>query len=101
MLRYLTAGESHARALLAILEGMPAGIKIKANRINQELKRRQQGYGRGKRMQIEKDKVEILCGLKNDLTLGSPIGILIKNKDFKIKALPQVICPRPGHADLA
>ncbi len=101
MLRYLTAGESHGRALLAILEGMPAGLKVKINRINQELKRRQQGYGRGKRMQIERDKAEILSGLKGELSLGSPIGILIKNKDFSIGKLPRVICPRPGHADLA
>lgn len=101
MLRYLTAGESHGKALLAILEGIPAGIKIGINQINQELKRRQQGYGRGKRMQIEKDRAEILCGLKNNLTLASPIGILIKNKDSSIERLPKVICPRPGHADLA
>ncbi|MFH1678987.1 MAG: chorismate synthase [Candidatus Omnitrophota bacterium] len=101
MLRYLTAGESHGKALLAILEGMPAGLKVGIERINQELKHRQQGYGRGKRMRIEKDKAEILSGLKNGLTLGSPIGILIKNKDFSIEKLPKVICPRPGHADLA
>ena len=101
MLRYLTAGESHGRGLLAVLEGIPAGLKIKVNRINQEMRRRQQGYGRGERMQIERDKVEILSGLKNSLTLGSPIGILIKNKDFKIERLPSVISPRPGHADLA
>lgn len=101
MLRYLTAGESHGKALLAILEGMPAGLKVKISRINQELRRRQQGYGRGKRMQIERDKAEILSGLKDDLALGSPIGILIKNRDFSIKGLPEVSCPRPGHADLA
>jgi len=101
MLRYLTAGESHGRALLAILEGMPAGLGVKVSRINQEMRRRQEGYGRGKRMQIEKDKVEILSGLKNNLTLGSPIGILIKNRDFSIERLPKVIRPRPGHADLA
>ena len=101
MLRYLTAGESHGRALLAILEGMPAGLEIEVKRINQELSRRQQGYGRGERMGIEKDKAEILCGLKNGLTLGSPIGILIKNRDFSIERLPEVLCPRPGHADLA
>ena len=101
MLRYLTAGESHGRALLAILEGMPAGLKIKIDRVNLELKRRQQGYGRGKRMEIERDKVEILSGLKNNLTLASPIGILIKNRDFAIDKLSQVISPRGGHADLA
>ncbi len=101
MLRYLTAGESHGKALVAILEGMPAGLKIEAGRINEELRRRQQGYGRGRRMQIENDKVRILSGLKNGVTLGSPIGLLIKNKDFSIEKLPKVTCPRPGHADLA
>lgn len=101
MLRYLTAGESHGKALLAILEGMPAGLKVEASRINRELRRRKLGYGRGKRMQIEQDKAEILSGLKNSLTLASPIGILIKNKDFSIERLPPVACPRPGHADLA
>jgi len=101
MLRYLTAGESHGKALVAILEGMPAGLKIDSGRINSELKRRQQGIGRGKRMQIEKDKVKILSGLKKGLTLGSPIALLIENKDFSIERLPKVICPRPGHADLA
>ncbi len=101
MLRYLTAGESHGQALLAILEGMPAGLKLDAGRINSELSRRQLGLGRGKRMQIEKDKVQIISGLKQGLTLGSPIGILIKNKDSSIERLPRITCPRPGHADLA
>lgn len=101
MLRYLTAGESHGKALLAILEGIPAGLKIEVGRINQELKRRQMGFGRGKRMQIEKDKVEILSGLRKGITLGSPIGFLIANKDFSIDKLSKVTCPRPGHADLA
>lgn len=101
MLRYLTAGESHGKGLLAILEGMPAGLRVGVNRINQQLWRRQQGYGRGKRMRIEKDKAEILSGLKNGLSLGSPIGILIKNRDFSIQRLPQVTCLRPGHSDLA
>ena len=101
MLRYLTAGESHGKALLAILEGIPVGLEVKIKRVNQELRRRQQGYGRGKRMQIEQDRAQILSGLKNGLTLGSPIGILIRNKDFSIERLPSVVCPRPGHADLA
>jgi len=101
MLRYLTAGESHGQALVAILEGMPAGLKIDSARINLELKRRQQGIGRGKRMQIEKDKVEILSGLKKGITLGSPLALLIENKDSSIEKLPKVTCPRPGHADLA
>jgi len=101
MLRYLTAGESHGKALVAILEGMPAGLKIDLARINLELKRRQQGIGRGKRMQIENDKAQILSGLKKGITLGSPIALLIENKDFSIEKLPKVTSPRPGHADLA
>lgn len=101
MLRFLTAGESHGKALIAILEGMPAGLKVGVDFINKELRRRQQGYGRGRRMQIEKDQAEILSGLKSNITLGSPIAILVKNKDFSIERLPKVICPRPGHADLA
>ena len=101
MLRYLTAGESHGKALLAILEGIPAGLRVKASQINQELSRRQKGYGRGRRMQIEKDRAEILCGLKGEMSLGSPIGILIKNKDTSIERLPALTCPRPGHADLS
>ncbi len=101
MLRYLTAGESHGEALVAILEGVPAGLKIDATVINKELKRRQSGFGRGRRMQIETDKVHILSGLKNGVSIGSPIALLIKNKDFKISKLPKVLFPRPGHADLA
>jgi chorismate synthase len=101
MLRYLTAGESHGKGLVAILEGMPAGLKVEAVKINQELKRRQAGFGRGRRMQIEKDRAEIISGLKQGMTLGSPIALLIKNKDFSIERLPKVFSPRPGHADLA
>jgi len=101
MLRYLTAGESHGKALVAILEGIPAGLKIEEGFINKELERRQQGFGRGKRMQIEKDKAQIISGLKGKVTLGSPIALLIENKDFSIERLPKVTSPRPGHADLA
>lgn len=101
MLRYLTAGESHGRCLVAILEGMVAGLKIDISFINSELKRRQQGYGRGKRMAIEGDRAEILSGLRKGVTIGSPITIMIENKDFSIDKLPAVTCPRPGHADLA
>ncbi|MFC1805067.1 chorismate synthase [Candidatus Omnitrophota bacterium] len=100
-MRCLTAGESHGKGLVAILDGMPAGLKIKLDKINQELKRRQQGFGRGKRMKIEKDKAQILSGLKGGLTLGSPIALLIENKDFSIEKLKKVVSPRPGHADLA
>ncbi|NQT95528.1 MAG: chorismate synthase [Candidatus Omnitrophica bacterium] len=100
-MRYLTAGESHGKALVAILEGMPAGLRIDAKKIDNELKRRQQGYGRGGRMKIESDKVKILSGLRKGQTIGSPIALVIENKDFKIDKLPVITCPRPGHADLA
>jgi len=101
MLRYLTAGESHGRGLVAILEGLPAGIKIDEKIINAELKRRQMGFGRGKRMQIENDRALMVSGLKGNKTLGSPLAILIENKDFSIEKLHKVLCPRPGHADLS
>jgi len=100
MLRYLTSGESHGKCLLATLEGMPAGLKIDEARINAELSRRQMGFGRGGRMQIEQDRVEILSGVKDGLTMGSPVALMIQNKDFKINELPKVTQPRPGHADL-
>ena len=102
MLRYLTAGESHGKCELAILEGMPAGLKLSEALINAELSRRLKGYGRGPRAKsIEKDKAQILSGLRKGLTLGSPISILIPNKDQSIDRLPAVTNPRPGHADLA
>jgi chorismate synthase len=86
---------------MAILEGMPAGLKIDTAILNQELKRRQAGFGRGERMKIENDRAQIISGLKNNITLGSPLSVLIENKDFSIEKLPNVFCPRPGHADLA
>jgi len=101
MLRFLTAGESHGRCMIAILEGMPAGLKIDLKEMNIELRRRQFGYGRGDRMKIEADSVEILSGVKNNLTLGSPIGLYVQNKDFRIDDLLPLTNPRPGHADLA
>ncbi len=101
MLRYLTAGESHGKALLAILEGVPAGLKLSIDFINEELKKRQIGYGRGGRMKIESDTADISSGLRNNETIGSPISLLIKNKDARIDELPRVHSPRPGHADLA
>jgi len=101
MLRSLTAGESHGKGMVAILEGVPAGLKVDASAINKELKRRQFGFGRGKRMKIENDRVEIISGLKNNRTLGSPITLLIKNKDASIEKLYKVLAARPGHADLA
>ncbi|MFA6349855.1 MAG: chorismate synthase [Candidatus Omnitrophota bacterium] len=100
MLRNLTAGESHGRALVSILDGMPAGLKIDDGFINKELKRRQSGFGRGERMKIEHDKAVILSGLKNNRTLGSPITLLVENRDWSIEKLHKVMSPRPGHADL-
>lgn len=100
MLRFLTAGESHGKALVTILEGMVAGLKIDPSAVNHELWRRQQGYGRGGRMTIEKDAAEILSGVRQNVTIGGPIALLIPNRDFKINELPVVKRPRPGHADL-
>lgn len=101
MLRYLTAGESHGKVLLGILEGMPAGLKVERGQINLELKRRQSGFGRGARMAIESDTVQILGGLRKGVTIGSPMALSIENKDASIDSLPAVTKPRPGHADLA
>lgn len=100
MLRFLTSGESHGKCLVAILEGMVAGVHVKQEEINYELARRQEGYGRGGRMTLEKDEAEILSGVRHHQTLGGPIALLIPNKDFKINELPVVKKPRPGHADL-
>jgi len=102
MLRYYTAGESHGKCLIAILEGIPAGLKLSTEEINQELARRQGYAGRGERMQkIEKDEVEILAGIHKGETIGSPICLMIKNKDYSIDRSPILTHPRPGHADLA
>ncbi len=112
MLRYLTAGESHGKATVAILEGMPANLGISSEDIDKELKKRQLGYGRGQRMSIETDKVEILSGVRLGKTLGSPIALMIKNLDYENwkKVMPveedksifqePVTALRPGHADL-
>src|SRR3989338_8752378 len=83
------------------MDGMVAGLKLNEQPINRELARRQAGFGRGERMKIEKDAVEILSGARRGRTIGSPIALMIKNRDFSIDRLPAVICPRPGHADLA
>src|SRR5882724_1689701 len=113
MLRYFTAGESHGEALVAFISGLPAGLKIDQAFLDRELWRRQQGYGRGGRMKIETDKAHILSGVRHGATIGSPIAILLENKDWKNwqEALPveegdsakhkRVASPRPGHADLA
>src|SRR3989338_10345745 len=100
MLRFLTSGESHGKCLVAILEGMVAGLAVEESQINQELARREEGYGRGGRMAIEKDRAEILSGVRRGKSLGGPIALMIPNKDFKINELPIVKRPRPGHADL-
>lgn len=101
MLYFKTAGESHGRCLIAMIEGFPSGVSIDQVVINKEMKRRQGGLGRGGRMQIEEDRVEILSGVRKNITLGSPICLMIKNSDYKIDELPSVTKPRPGHADLA
>ena len=115
MLRFETAGESHGECLVAILTGLPAGVSVSLDAINRELWRRQQGYGRGGRMKIETDRAQLVSGVRHSRTIGSPIAILLENKDWKnwTEALPvedidgaedkkkPVTRPRPGHADLA
>lgn len=115
MFRFTTAGESHGRALVAIVEGLPAGLPVDVARIDSELRRRQWGYGRGGRMKIEQDHAEILSGVRHGLTIGSPVALSIENKDWKnwtdvmasvfVDVPPEksrrVRRPRPGHADLA
>lgn len=100
-MRYLTAGESHGKGLVAILEGLPVGIPIDENFINAELRRRQMGFGRGGRMKIENDRAEVYSGTRKGVTTGGPLCLLVKNKDFRIENIGRVDCPRPGHADLA
>jgi len=110
LIRYLTAGESHGQALVGIVEGIPTGLEISSEYINHQLWRRQQGYGRGGRMKIEMDRVEILSGVRFGKTLGSPIALLIRNKDWESwkdrmavegtgSGVEQITVPRPGHAD--
>ena len=113
MLRYFTAGESHGEALVAFLSGLPAGLKVDQAFIDRELWRRQQGYGRGGRMKIERDTAHILSGVRHAITIGSPVSLQIANRDWKNweESLPvgegdpakhkRVASPRPGHADLA
>src|ERR1043165_5110789 len=118
MLRFLTAGESHGKALVMILEGMPAGLTIDFDAITAQLRRRQGGYGRGRRMAIESDRAEALSGIRHGRSTGAPIALLIPNKDWQNwqrtvrvegevpddvpgSDRPPVTRPRPGHADLA
>mgnify|MGYP001273140186 CR=1 FL=1 len=100
MLRFLTSGESHGRGLLVVVEGMPAGVPLSEDAINEQLARRQRGYGRGGRMQIEQDRAEIYTGVMGGTTIGAPVGLAIANKDWR-KDEPPLTRPRPGHADLA
>ena len=112
MIRYFTAGESHGPALSAIVEGLPSGITITSEDINNELARRQQGYGRGGRMKIETDRAVVLSGIRFGKTIGSPVSLQIENKDWKNWTakmaqfekpdadIPAITIPRPGHADL-
>jgi chorismate synthase len=112
MLRYLTAGESHGELLMGIIEGIPSGLLIRVTDIDRDLARRQVGYGRGGRMKIEKDSVKIYTGVRWGRTLGSPVGLMIRNKDWEnwrdkmspdpmfLNTAEPVTRPRPGHADL-
>src|SRR6195952_4555104 len=103
-LSYRTAGESHGKALIALIEGMPRGVAIDHELINAELARRQGGYGRGGRMKIETDKAEFLTGVRLGHTIASPITMLVPNKDYRLDDItktPPLTRPRPGHADLA
>src|SRR3974390_769328 len=113
MLRYFTSGESHGEALVAFLSGMPAGLEVDQSFLDRELWRRQQGYGRGGRMKIERDAAHILSGVRHGKTIGSPVAVMLENLDWQNwkEALPvlsgdpekhkRVGSPRPGHADLA
>lgn len=113
MLRFLTAGESHGELLMGIIEGMPSGLLIRVTDIDRDLSRRQVGYGRGNRMKIEKDAVKLYSGVRWGRTLGSPIGLMVRNKDWEnwrdkmssdpmfLNSAPPLTRPRPGHADLA
>ena len=101
MLRYYTAGESHGKALMAMVDGFPAGLKIDTNIIDAELVRRQGGYGRGGRQKIETDHVELLSGTWGGTTIGSPIAMLVPNRDYKIEQMEDLRRPRPGHGDLS
>ena len=100
MLRYWTAGESHGRALIALIDGFPAGMDIDFEMVNVELKRRQGGYGRGGRQKLETDQLEVLTGIWQGKTLGGPLTLQVINADFKLERLKELERPRPGHADL-
>lgn len=101
MLRYLTAGESHGKTLMTLVDGFPAGVELSTDEIDNELRRRQGGHGRGGRQHIETDRVEILTGIWRGKSLGSPIALQVINKDYKLEQMEDLERPRPGHGDLA
>ena len=104
MMKFVTSGESHGKCLVTVLEGVPAGLVLSASDINNDLARRQQGYGRGGRMGIERDTAEIVSGVRNGRSTGAPVTLIINNKDWenwKDRTVPPITLPRPGHADLA
>src|ERR687888_1580305 len=117
MLELTTAGESHGPALVAIVSGLPAGLALDRDRIDGDLRRRQQGYGRSPRQRLEQDTVEVLAGLRHGVTLGTPLALVVRNRDHENwawgmspwppeeepagKGTKPVTLPRPGHADLA
>lgn len=98
---FRTAGESHGPCVAALVEGFPAGVKFAEGIINTELRRRQGGYGRGKRMELEADRIRVLSGVIGGETIASPILLVVDNADASVEEKPPVVCPRPGHADLA
>jgi chorismate synthase len=100
MLRYQTAGESHGKALLALVSGFPAGVELNTKEIDAELRRRQGGYGRGDRQKLETDTVNILSGVWQGMSIGSPIALMVPNHDYKIEKMEDLPMPRPGHGDL-
>jgi chorismate synthase len=100
MLRYWTAGESHGKALLALVDGFPAGVEIRTEEIDRELARRQGGYGRGGRQRIETDRVDVKSGIWHGRSIGSPVALEVINKDYKLERLEDLERPRPGHGDL-
>jgi chorismate synthase len=101
MLRYWTAGESHGKTLLALVDGFPAGVRVDTGLIDAELRRRQGGYGRGGRQRIETDSVEVLTGIWRGTTIGSPLALAVVNRDYRLEGLDDLDRPRPGHGDLS
>jgi chorismate synthase len=101
MLRYWTAGESHGKTLIALVDGFPAQVPLDAEQINADLRRRQGGYGRGGRQRIEADRVDILTGIWQQKSIGSPLALQVPNRDYKLERMEDITRPRPGHGDLA